>query len=77
LLRLITSVLAAPGFVLYHAIKSRGAMARILVAILTSALVLWGVYSVTENQDRITQEVNSDPVAGAYSAAVPLAPLIR
>lgn len=58
-IRTVTSVVAAPGFVLYHAIKSRGALARILIAIAVSALVVWGVYNVTENQQRVTQEVNN------------------
>ena len=66
-LRVIASV-ASIGFVIYQAISSRGAMARILVSGLAAGVFVWIVFNVTELSDRVDNEVNA---AGVVPAAAP------
>lgn len=77
-LRVIAS-LASIGFVLYQAISSRGAMARILVSGLAAGVFVWIVFNVTELSDRVDNEVNAAGVAAtaatASTAASQLQPL--
>lgn len=61
-LRVIASV-ASIGFVIYQAISSRGAMARILVSGLAAGVFVWIVFNVTELSDRVDNEVNAAGVA--------------
>ena len=52
------SVVAGIGLVLVTAIMSRGAMARIIVAGLTAALLIWIVFNVTDLESRVDNEIN-------------------
>ena len=49
-------------FVMWQAIASRGAMARIIIAIMAAGVFVWGVFNVTSIRDRVDNEVNSAPV---------------
>ncbi len=71
-LRVIASV-ASIGFVIYQAISSRGAMARILVSGLAAGVFVWIVFNVTELSNRVDNEVNAAGVVPA--AASQLQPL--
>ena len=62
LLRVIASVCSV-GFVIYQAISSRGAMARILISGLAAGVFVWIVFNVTELSDRVDNEVNAAGVA--------------
>lgn len=56
--------LAGLGFVIYQAIISRGAMARIIMSGLAAGIFVWIVFNVTTVQDRVDNEVNSAPPIG-------------
>jgi hypothetical protein len=47
-------------FVIYQAVVSRGALARILISALAAALFIWIVFNVTALQTRVDNEVNAD-----------------
>jgi hypothetical protein len=53
------SVVGGMGFVIWQAIASRGAMARIIVSGLAAALFVWIVWNITNLQERVDQEVNA------------------
>jgi|SRR5664279_3151694 len=46
-------------FVLYQAYKSGFAAARIIMASITGAILLWVVFNVTDLQDRVDTEINA------------------
>lgn len=46
-------------FVIWQALASRGAMARIITAGLAAGVFIWVVWNVTDLRDRIDDEVNS------------------
>lgn len=80
-LRVIASV-ASIGFVIYQAISSRGAMARILVSGLAAGVFVWIVFNVTELSDRVDNEVNAAGVAPVAAPqlqplALPAPPAVR
>ena len=60
---LSVSAVVAVVFVIYHAIKSKGSMARIGAAVIAAALFLFGVHHVTEVSDKVGSEVNSMTVS--------------
>lgn len=59
------SIVIAIGFVLFQAIVSRGAMARIIVSGVAAAVFVWIVFNVTDLKDRVDNEMNSAPAVGA------------
>jgi hypothetical protein len=61
LMRLGSGVLAVL-FVIMTAIKTRGAMAAIVVSGLSAAVFVWIVFNVTDLRDRVDNEMNSAPV---------------
>ena len=52
-------------FVMWQAIASRGAMARIIIAIMAAGVFVWGVFNVTSIRDRVDNEVISAPALHA------------
>lgn len=58
------SVVAGIGFVVFQAIVSRGAMARIIMSGLAAGIFVWIVWNVTTVKDRVDNEVNSAPPVG-------------
>ncbi len=67
------SIVAGIGFVVWQAIASRGAMARIVISGLSAAVFVWIVFNVTELSNRVDNEVNAAGVVPA--AASQLQPL--
>lgn len=55
------SVIAGIGFVIFQAIRSGGAMARIVISGIAAGIFIWIVFNVTELRDRVGNEVNSAP----------------
>ena len=53
------SVVGGMGFVIWQAIASRGAMARIIISGLAAALFVWIVWNITNLQHRVDEEVNA------------------
>lgn len=53
------SVVAAIGFVIFQALASRGAFARIVIAGLAAGVFVWIVWNVTNLRDRVGTEVNN------------------
>lgn len=54
-------------FVLYHAIASRLAMVKVIVAVIAGGLLVWGTWSVTAVKDRIGNDLDSAGPVGAHS----------
>lgn len=48
-------------FVIVQAVMSRLAMARVIISLLAAGLFIWGVWSVTDIQDRVGDEFASGP----------------
>ena len=46
-------------FVIWQAVSSRGAMARVIIAIVAAGIFVWGVWNVTDIKDRVENEVNA------------------
>jgi len=46
-------------FVIWQAVASRGAMARVIIAIVASGVFIWGVWNVTSIKDRVDNEVKA------------------
>lgn len=46
-------------FIVWQAIVSRGAMARVIIAALAAGVFVWAVWNVTSLKDRVDNEVNS------------------
>ncbi len=57
------SIVAGIGFVVWQAIASRGAMARIVISGLSAAVFVWIVFNVTQVRDRVDNEINSAPAS--------------
>ena len=55
------AVVVAVLFIIYRAISTKGAMAAILIAVACGALFIYGVWNVTDLQDRVGTEINSAP----------------
>ena len=49
-------------FVIIQAVASRGAMARIIISLLAAGVFIWGVWSITDIQDLVENEMSSGPV---------------
>ncbi len=58
------SVVVGIGFVIFQAIASRGAMARVIMSGLAAAVFIWIVFNVTSLRDRVDNEINSAPEPG-------------
>lgn len=56
------SVLFGIIFVIWQAIKSQMALARIIVAGLAAGVFVWVVWNVTELKDRVDNEINASVV---------------
>ena len=63
------SAVAGMGFVVFQAISSRGAIARILISGLAAGLFVWIVFNVTDLQNRVDDEVNAAGLTHAQPAA--------
>lgn len=61
------SITAAIIFVLLEAIRSRMAMARVIIAGVAAGLLVWIVFNVTSLQDRVGNEVESSPATTRIS----------
>lgn len=61
------SIVVGIGFVVWQAITSRGALARIIMSGLAAGVFIWIVWNVTTLKDRVDNEVNSAPVPGLAS----------
>lgn len=46
-------------FVIWQAVSSRGAMARVIIAIVAAGIFVYGVWNVTDIKDRVENEVNA------------------
>ncbi len=55
------SITVAIIFVIWQAIASRMAMARIIIAGVTAGILVWVVWNVTNLKDRVDNEVNAMP----------------
>lgn len=64
----VGSIVAAVGFVIFQAIASRGAMARIITSGVAAAVFVWIVFNVTDLKDRVDNEMNSAPAIGAQAS---------
>jgi len=53
------SVVAGIGFVIFQAISSRGAIARIIVAGLAAGLFIWIVWNVSDLETMVDDEINA------------------
>ena len=67
LLRAFSSV-AGILFVIINAIKSGGALGRIVVSGLCAGVFVWIVFNVTELKDRVNTEVTAAPVTVTTTA---------
>lgn len=68
------SITAGIGFVLYQAIVSRGAMARVIISGIAAAVFIWIVHNVTSVSDRVNNEVNSTPALASITRTPPTDP---
>lgn len=62
------AVVVAVIFIIYRAVATKGAMAAIIIAIGCGAIFVYGVWNVTDLQDRVGNEVNSAPVSSGQLA---------
>ena len=62
------SVVAGMGFVIWQALASRGAFARIIISGIAAGVFIWIVWNVTSLQDRVGEEVNAAGVVHAQPA---------
>ena len=53
------SITAGIIFVIYQAIVSRGAMARVIIAGIAAGIFIWIVFNVTDLKTRVNNEVNA------------------
>jgi hypothetical protein len=70
LFRLVSVVFGA-GFVMWHGVVSRGAVARILIAGVAAGFFVWLVWNVTDVKNRVQNEVNSAPAPLISSVSAP------
>ncbi len=68
------SITAALIFVIYNAVRSAFAVARIVVTGLVAALMVWITFHMTDLENRVGDEVNSMP---AVSHSAPQQPTVR
>lgn len=68
------SITAGIGFVLYQAIVSRGALARVIVSGIAAAVFIWIVHNVTDVSDRVNNEVNTMPAPTSIAHTPPIDP---
>jgi hypothetical protein len=61
------SITAGIIFVIYQAIVSRGAMARVIIAGIAAGIFIWIVFNVTDLQTRVNNEVNASQAPAGYS----------
>lgn len=61
------AIVIAIGFVIFQAIASRGAMARIVVSGVAAAVFVWIVFNVTDLKDRVDNEMNTAPAVGVQA----------
>lgn len=66
------SIVIALGFVIFQAIASRGAMARIVISGVAAAMFVWIVFNVTDLRDRVDNEMNAAPTIGTAVDETPL-----
>lgn len=66
-LRVLASVCSV-GFVIFQAISSRGAIARIMISGLAAGVFVWIVFNVTDLSDRVDSEINAARPAPAATA---------
>ena len=64
------AVVVAVIFIIYRAIATKGAMAAILIAVACGAIFIYGVWNVTDLQDRVGNEVNSAPAGSSLTIDV-------
>lgn len=57
------SVVAGIGFVIFQALASRGAFARIIISGLAAGVFIWIVWNVTDLRDRVGREIDTTPGA--------------
>ncbi len=57
------SVVAGIGFVIFQALASRGAFARIIISGLAAGVFIWIVWNVTDLRDRVGKEIDTTPAA--------------
>lgn len=62
------SIVAGIGFVVWQAIQSRGALARIIMSGLAAGVFVWVVWNVTTLKDRVDNEVNTAPAISRMSS---------
>jgi hypothetical protein len=55
------AVTAAIMFVIWQGIMSKGAMARIIISLITAGILVWGVWHITDLSERTDNEFNSLP----------------
>lgn len=60
------SIVVGIGFVIWQAIASRGAMARIIMSGLAAGVFIWIVFNVNVLRDHVDDEVNSAPVISVH-----------
>lgn len=68
------AAVAGMGFVVFQAISSRGAIARILISGLAAGLFVWIVFNVTDLQNRVDDEVNAAGVSRSQPATAAAQP---
>lgn len=68
----VFSVVGGMGFVIYQALASRGAFARIIIAGIAAAVFVWIVFNVTSLQGRVGNEVNGAGVVHTVPAGLKL-----
>lgn len=61
------SITAGIIFVIYQALISRGAMARVIIAGIAAGIFIWIVFNVTDLKDRVGNEVNAIRAPASYS----------
>lgn len=64
------AVVVAVVFIIYRAIATKGAMAAILIAVACGAIFIYGVWNVTDLQDRVGTEINSAPDGSSLTVDV-------
>ena len=64
------AVAVAVIFIIYRAIATKGAMAAILIAVACGAIFIYGVWNVTDLQDRVGNEINSAPAGSSLTVDI-------
>lgn len=53
------SITLGLGFVIWHGLKSRGALTKIITAGIAAGVFIWIVFNVTSIKDRVNNEMNT------------------